>query len=209
MVRLAQKVARCTPIGLQRATNDPSDATPSATPVQHAGPAHRESGALHAQPAVQQARNKDATFDARFNPKKLHALQAQETELRELVAYVSADWPPEEQAEALAVALADPVEALVCFRALVPGGVQRPAAADDTQMRTCRQCQNLAPTGACRAAQRGDDFGPGIAFGRDYRPDPGQPIRCLAYAPGSGDPDPRSGRERWPWLGGAHAQNRS
>lgn len=43
---------------------------------------------------------------------------AAEAELRQLVAYVSEDWLPGEPEEALAAALADPVDALICFRHL-------------------------------------------------------------------------------------------
>jgi hypothetical protein len=40
------------------------------------------------------------------------------SEIRKLVNLVAADWPQHERAEALAVALADPVDALTCWRAL-------------------------------------------------------------------------------------------
>ncbi len=44
------------------------------------------------------------------------ATPEQANELRELVAVVAEDWPTDEQAEALAAALADPAGALTCFR---------------------------------------------------------------------------------------------
>lgn len=46
------------------------------------------------------------------------ATPEQAAELRTLVGVIAADWPPDEQAKALAVALADPASALTCFRAL-------------------------------------------------------------------------------------------
>lgn len=46
------------------------------------------------------------------------ATPAQEAELRALVACVAASWPEAERAEALAVALADPADALTSWRAL-------------------------------------------------------------------------------------------
>jgi hypothetical protein len=54
-----------------------------------------------------------ATNDSRV------ATPEQATELCELVDIVAAEWPEAERAEALAVALADPDAALICFRALV------------------------------------------------------------------------------------------
>ena len=53
------------------------------------------------------------------SPPQRYATQEQAAELRELVALVAAAWPDAERAEALAVALADPVDALICWRALV------------------------------------------------------------------------------------------
>lgn len=130
------------------------------------------------------------------------ATPEQARELRELVAIVAADWPANEQAEALAVALADPEAALTCFRALAPERQPRdePEPLGDPLMRTCRQCANLSPGGRCLAAWRGESFGPGIAISRNYAPPPDQPLRCAPYRPGANDPDRRTGAERWPWL---------
>lgn len=121
-------------------------------------------------------------------------------ELRELVAIVAADWPADEQEEALAVALSDPADALVCFRALVAerADAPPPAPKGDDRMRTCRQCANLAPGGRCLAAWRGEDFGPGIAVSRRYEPlEPDRPQRCAPFRllP---DSVPWPGTERWP-----------
>jgi len=85
------------------------------------------------------------------------ATREQAAELRRLVGIVAADWPADEQAEALAVALADPVAALTCFRALVAERQDAPPApVADVGMRTCRQCANLAP-GAGTALPRGGE----------------------------------------------------
>ena len=131
------------------------------------------------------------------------ATPEQAAELRQLVAIVAADWPADEQAEALAVALANPADALTCFRALATERAEepQPEPRGDDRMRTCRQCANLAATGRCLAGWRGEDFGSGIAVGRDFTPlEPDRPQRCAAYAPRPDDPDPRTGAERWPWL---------
>jgi hypothetical protein len=60
--------------------------------------------------------------------------------------------------------------------------------------RTCRQCANLAKSGRCRAAGRGELLG----TAKRYTPPPDTPRRCEGYAPGASDPDRRPGRERWP-----------
>ena len=126
-----------------------------------------------------------------------------DAELRRLVAIVSADWPADEQAEALEAALADREAALVCFRALVAEREARavPAVEADDGMRSCRQCRNLGTGGRCLAAERGESMGAGIATSRKYTPTmPDRPQRCGAYAPKADDPDQREGWERWPFL---------
>lgn len=134
-------------------------------------------------------------------------INADDAELRRLVAIVSADWPADEQAEALAAALADREAALVCFRALVAERWRgAPVAADeadeaDDDMRPCTACANLSRGGRCLAAERGESFGAGIATSRKYTPTmPDRPQRCGAYKPGPADPDQREGWERWPFL---------
>ena len=70
---------------------------------------------------------------------------------------------------------------------------------------TCEQCRNLSTTRdrdgfrRCRAAGRGEL--PGVH--RRSCPDTQAGRRCVAFAPLSGDPDQRSGAERWPTLGKA------
>lgn len=134
---------------------------------------------------------------------------AQAAELRALVARVAASWPEAERAEALAVALADPADALTCFRALAaelptlprqyPAGPYTSAPlserdpADDR--RTCRDCAHLTLIGRCTAAARG------IATtdcGRSNFPIDDLLRRCDGFMPKPDDPDPRPAAERWP-----------
>ena len=128
------------------------------------------------------------------------ATPEQAAELRELVGIVAVDWPDVERAEVIACALADPVGALTCFRALVAG--RHPAENTareqrDDGMRTCVECAYLSPGGRCLAAFRGDLPG----YPRSYSPAlTDRPQRCAGYAPGPDDPDRRTGRERWPLL---------
>lgn len=64
--------------------------------------------------------------------------------------------------------------------------------APDDDRRTCAQCANL--TGRrCQAAKRGE-----IVPSRNYEPIRDIPRRCEGYRPTNGDPDQRSGTERWP-----------
>ena len=139
-------------------------------------------------------------------------INADDAELRRLVAIVSADWPADEQAEALEAALADREAALTCFRALVAErglsdeveAVEADEADEaDDDMRPCTACANLSRAGRCLAAERGESFGAGIATSRKYTPTmPDRPQRCGAYKPGPADADRRTGRERWPFLFG-------
>lgn len=140
-------------------------------------------------------------------------------EIRELLAIISADWPADEKADALAAALADPDGALRCFRALVaerdattptcntgriqvePGAPVAAIQRGEQRMATCRTCANLSPGGRCLAAWRGESLGNGIGTGRNWGPqDPDAPLCCGAYAPLASDPDQRTGRQRWPFL---------
>lgn len=66
---------------------------------------------------------------------------------------------------------------------------------DYDDRRHCAQCANLAPSGLCLAALRGE-----IVASRTYHPVDDIPRRCEGYAPGPNDLDRRSGRERWPAL---------
>jgi hypothetical protein len=62
--------------------------------------------------------------------------------------------------------------------------------------RTCAQCMNLAHSGRCTAAQRGEL----PQTSRSYCPERDRPRRCLGYAPDPDDSDRRPGRERWAWT---------
>lgn len=129
------------------------------------------------------------------------ATPEQAAELRELVAVVAADWPEAERREALAVALADPASALTCLRALAENlRPAPPVQRMDSGMRTCNQCRNFTPSGRCMAAARRESFGVGVYVNPRYRPDPGVPQRCGPFVPLPGDPDQRTGADRWPFL---------
>lgn len=139
---------------------------------------------------------------------------AQVAELRALVALVAASWPEAERAEALAVALTDPADALTCWRALAqdhrdattrivyPAGLYTSAPLDERNptddRRTCMDCANLtARDHRCLAAWRGER--PGNAA-RNYHPVPNLLGRCECYAPKPGEPDQRGGADRWPCM---------
>lgn len=125
----------------------------------------------------------------------------EEAELRQLVDLVSADWPPDERAEALTAALADLESALTCFRALAADLEPHETPAPlDPDMRTCRQCANLQRSGHCHAVLCGKSLGWGLATHREHLPSPDLPLRCAAYEPLPGDPDRRPGAKRWPFL---------
>lgn len=72
----------------------------------------------------------------------------------------------------------------------------RGAGLDLDDLRPCLWCRNLSRGGRCLAAWRGE-----LRAARDYAPTfPGQPRRCIGYAPPDDDPDQRPGRERWPEM---------
>ena len=148
------------------------------------------------------ARYPDAVAALPIEHRPSRATHDQVADLRALFAIVAADWPPDEQAEAVAVALADPESALTCLRALAANLPSAGAAGrdDDPQMHSCRQCLNLPPSGVCLAARRGERFGVGIVVGRNYVPPPDLPQRCGAFTPLPGNHDQRPGADRWPWL---------
>jgi len=77
------------------------------------------------------------------------ATQSEAAELQALIAIVTADWPQDEQADALAAALADPDAALVCFRTLA-SNLQSLARSERDYRRACQQCDNLSPGGPVR-----------------------------------------------------------
>lgn len=142
------------------------------------------------------------------------ATPAQTAELRALVALVAESWPEAERAEALAVALADPEDALKCWRALAedhadatarivyPAGLytSAPLAERDPtdDRRTCLDCANLTTRDhRCIAASRGER--PGNAA-RNSHPVSDILKRCECYKPQPAEPDQRTGAERWPEM---------
>ncbi len=67
---------------------------------------------------------------------------------------------------------------------------------DLDDLRPCLWCRNLARSGRCLAAWRGE-----LRAARDWEPTfPDQPQRCIGYSPAADDQDQRPGRERWPEL---------
>ena len=198
MVRLIQGVARCAPIGVQRATNGGCGATADATPAQPQSVSHRETEALNAQPAPQPAHNTDATSGVNLHPQKLRVVAGREGELRGLIHRVLTD--PSERAEALAVGLADLDVALESYRDLASDLPKLPAELD--ARRRCDECRNLSDRGQCFAAFRGQALGFNVL--RVYHPVATLPQWCAGFAPLPGDPDQRMGWERWPTLLAAH-----
>lgn len=67
---------------------------------------------------------------------------------------------------------------------------------DYDNRRACRQCQNLASSGNCRAAQRGE-IPTAIST---WKPDQDRLRRCSWFIPVSADIDQRLGHERWPGM---------
>lgn len=63
---------------------------------------------------------------------------------------------------------------------------------DYDDRRNCGQCVNLAPSGLCLAARRGE-----IIANPTYHPVGDVPRRCEGYAPRPDDSDRRPGHERW------------
>jgi hypothetical protein len=129
---------------------------------------------------------------------------AEAAELRALIRAIGDDdqWAAQDIEDATAAALADPDGALRCYRAIA-GARGLMLLSDEDDKRRCTDCANLAASGLCLAARRGD-----IAASREYHPVPTLPRRCEGYAPKPTDPDQRAGRERWPGLttkGGDHA----
>lgn len=136
------------------------------------------------------------------------ATYEQAAELRALVATVAADWSEVERAEGLAVALADPNDALTCWRALAMGHAAKaaptaypaglytltplPERDPDDDRRTCTDCANLSAIGRCRT--------PPFAAKRDYCPISDALQRCARFTPRPDEADRRIGAERWPSL---------
>lgn len=96
--------------------------------------------------------------------------------------------------EALAVALADPDGALLCYRTIAEErGLALPDADDDR--RRCTQCLNLRGR-VCSVAIPGGL----VSANRGYQPMRNVLQRCAGYLPNETDNDQRTGNERWPGL---------
>jgi hypothetical protein len=146
-----------------------------------------------------------ATIEPLYDPLPRAATDAEAVELRVLIQSVAERdaWPANELDEAIAVALADPEDALLCWRELARQNGLAPPTADHDDRRTCLQCLNLDRHlrrdgfRRCGAARRGEL--PYVAQ-RNYSPITDLPKRCEGFAPMPDDEDQRPGRERWPGL---------
>jgi hypothetical protein len=120
--------------------------------------------------------------------------KAEANEITALVQAVFASDSDVDRNEALAVALADPDGALLCYRTIAEErGIALPDTDDDR--RRCTQCLNLRGR-ACIIAQPG-----GLVSARQgYQPIRDVLHRCAGYQPDSSDMDHRTGGERWPGL---------
>ncbi len=110
--------------------------------------------------------------------------KAEAEEIRALVQAIYANDTDDDRAEALAAALADPVGALLCYRAIAE---ERGIALvkTDADRRTCAIAK---PGGLVSSANPG------------YRPVPDTLKRCAGYLSNTTDHDQRPGCERWPGL---------
>lgn len=120
------------------------------------------------------------------------ATPAEAAELARLLARILPD-DPEGQAEALAVALADPEAALLSFRALA-ADLAPPPPDPLPALPTCADCRNLT------TLRDRDGFRRCTAAPRRRNPVPDIGRRCEDFRPLPDDADQRTGGERWPWL---------
>lgn len=124
------------------------------------------------------------------------ASTSERAELERLIATVLVDSSDADRAEALTVAAADADAALTSFRALVADLTPATHVSADDR-RPCTACANLAWNGECRVAAHDARV---CGSARRYFPITDLPQHCVGYAPKKGDPDQRSGAERWPSL---------
>ena len=61
--------------------------------------------------------------------------------------------------------------------------------------RWCADCQRFTERGRCTAPAAGL-----LVASRQYEPAQTMPRRCIAYLPGTNDPDQTAGAVRWAWL---------
>ena len=118
-------------------------------------------------------------------------------EAKEITALVQAVFAGDsdvDRNEGLAVALADPDGALLCYRTIAEErGLALPAINDDR--RRCTQCLNLQGR-VCSVAMPGGQ----VSANRGYQPMRDVLQRCAGYLPDATDNDQRTGSERWPAL---------
>lgn len=120
--------------------------------------------------------------------------KAEAAEITALVNAVFSDDTDDDRAEALAVALADPDGALLCYRTIAEDrGIAISETEDDR--RTCSQCLNLQGR-TCAIAKPGGL----VSANRGYQPATGTLQRCAGYLANAFDRGQRPGRERWPGL---------
>jgi hypothetical protein len=127
----------------------------------------------------------------------------QAAELLRLVAVILENDSDAERAEALSIALARSVSALVSFRLLAADKNPPPNVVEVDDRRRCIDCANLTPREhRCLAAWRGER--PGNAP-REYHPVVDLPRRCECFAPMPYEVDKRTGLSRWPYSVESHS----
>ena len=130
------------------------------------------------------------------NGPRILATKADSSELARLLALILPG-DDEGQREALPIACADPDAALKSFRALTAGLAPQmpdPLPQPSSSMSTCEACRNLT------TLRDRDGFRRCSAALRRRNPVPDIGRRCEYFRPLPGDPDQRTGRERWPML---------
>ena len=118
------------------------------------------------------------------------ATEAEAKEITVLIGIVLANDTDVDRNEALAVALADPEGALLCYRTIAEErGLALPDGDDDR--RRCTQCLNLRGR-VCSVAIPGGL----VSANRGYQPMRDVVQRCAGYLPDATDNDQRTGNER-------------
>ena len=135
----------------------------------------------------------------RISPPTLALVREHSQELRVLLANLDQEGARDAFEERAAITEFDggltreEAERQALLNPLVP---RRWSFAEWGDLRPCLLCRNLARSGRCLAAWRGE-----IRAARDYEPSiPAQPRRCIGYAPKADDPEQTSGMQRWPEL---------
>ena len=131
-----------------------------------------------------------AAASVETRPRAADVVQAEE--LTRLVAFVAQAhaFTAADHAEALEIALSDPIAALDCFRALAAEIKPDPVEADDRI--TCDQCRNLFGLQCLAASELGATL--------SYMPITTLRRRCTSFLPLPDSTDQRSAAARWPTL---------